>query len=188
MRRRDILGLIACSTAAWPFAAAAQQRTPRRIGYLDYGAGMLPNGEFAPFHDTYRRKPFLEGLRDRGWVEGQNVTIERRFAAGQADRLPAIAAELVASQRRCDIGRCHPGSEGCAQRDSRIAIVMADPGDAVELGLVASLARPGANITGVTSLAPELATKRLALLKEAFPNIAQVAVLWNSLSRPRKWR
>jgi putative ABC transport system substrate-binding protein len=179
MRRRDILGLIACSTAAWPFAAAAQQRTARRIGYLDYGAGMLPNGEFAPFHDTYRRKPFLEGLRDRGWVEGQNVTIERRFAAGQADRLPALAAELVALNVDVILAAATPAAMAAHNATGRIAIVMADPGDAVELGLVASLARPGANVTGVTSLAPELATKRLALLKEAFPKIAQVAVLWN---------
>lgn len=179
MRRRDILGLIACSTAAWPFAAAAQQRTPRRIGYLDYGAGMLPNGEFAPFHDTYRRKPFLEGLRDRGWVEGQNVTIACRFAAGQADRLPAMAAELVASNVDVILAAATPAAMAARNATGRIAIVMADPGDAVELGLVASLARPGANVTGVTSLAPELATKRLALLKEAFPNIGQVAVLWN---------
>src|SRR3954449_856363 len=184
MRRRDILRLVAYSTAAWPFAAAAQQRTPRRIGYLDYGAGMLPNGEFAPFHDMYRRKPFLEGLRDRGWVEGQNVTIERRCAAGQEDRLPAMAAELVASDVDVILAAATPAAMAARNATGRIAIVMADPGDAVELGLIASLARPGANITGVTSLAPELATKRLALLKEAFPKTARVAVLWNSAIPP----
>src|SRR5262245_21702406 len=97
MRRRNFLGLVGSILAAWPSAAQAQQPGRiRRIGYLDYGAGISPNGDFAPFHDTYRRKPFLEGLRDHGWVEGQNLTIERRFAAGQADRLPALAAELVA--------------------------------------------------------------------------------------------
>jgi putative tryptophan/tyrosine transport system substrate-binding protein len=185
MRRRDFLGLMVSVTAAWPFSAYAQQQNkPRRIGYLDYGAGILPNGEFAPFHDVYRRKPFLEGLRDRGWVEGQNVTIERRFAAGQADRLPALAAELVALNVEVILAAATPAAMAARNATDRIAIVMVDPGDAVELGLVASLARPGANVTGVTSLAPELATKRLGLLKEAFPKIAQVAVLWNSAIPP----
>jgi putative ABC transport system substrate-binding protein len=183
MRRRDVLGLIA--SAAWPFTADAQQQSkPRRIGYLDYGAGILPNGEFAPFYDRYRRKPFLEGLRDRGWIEGQNVTIERRFAAGQADRLPALAAELVALNVEVILAAATPAAMAARNATGRIAIVMADPGDAVELGLVASIARPGANITGVTSLAPELATKRLGLLKEAFPKITRVAVLWNSAIPP----
>jgi putative ABC transport system substrate-binding protein len=176
---------MASVTATWPFTADAQQQSkPRRIGYLDYGAGVLPNGEFAPFYDTYRRKPFLEGLRERGWVEGQNVTIERRFAAGQADRLPALADELVALNVEVILAAATPAAVAAHNATGRIAIVMADPGDAVQLGLVASLARPGANVTGVTSLAPELATKRLGLLKEAFPKIAQIAVLWNSAIPP----
>ena len=96
MKRREFIALFGAA-AVWPRAAHAQQPPKiRRIGYLDYGAGTLPSGGFAPFHDTYRRRPFLEGLRERGWVEGQNVAIERRFAAGVADRLPALAAELVA--------------------------------------------------------------------------------------------
>src|SRR2546430_593687 len=79
MRRREFMALFGAA-AVWPLAADAQQSTKiQRIGYLDYGAGILPSGGFAPFHDTYRRKPFLEGLRERGWVEGQNVTIERRL-------------------------------------------------------------------------------------------------------------
>jgi putative ABC transport system substrate-binding protein len=127
-------------------------------------------------------------LRERGWVEGQNVTIERRFAAGQANRLPALAAELVALNVDVMLAAATPAAMAAQNATGRIAIVMADPGDAVQLGLVASLARPGANITGVTSLAPELATKRLGLLKEAFPKTARVAVLWKPPSRPQKWR
>lgn len=185
MLRRDFLGLIASATAAWPLTADAQQQIKtRRIGYLDYGAGVLPTGEFAPFYDKYRRKPFLEGLKQRGWVEGQNVTIERRFAAGQADRLPTMAAELVALNVDVMLAAATPAAMAARNATSQIAIVMADPGDAVELGLVATLARPGANVTGVTSLAPELATKRLGLLKEAFPEIEQVAVLWNAAIPP----
>jgi putative ABC transport system substrate-binding protein len=93
---RDFIALFGAA-AVWPLPALAQQPAKiRLIGYLDYGGGISPSGGFAPFHDAYRRRPFLEGLRERGWIEGQNVSIERRFPAGQADRLPALAAELVA--------------------------------------------------------------------------------------------
>jgi putative ABC transport system substrate-binding protein len=184
MRRREFITLFGAA-AVWPLAAQAQQPAKiRRIGYLDYGAGILPSGGFAPFHDAYRRKPFLEGLRERGWVEGQNVTIERRFAAGHANQLPALASELVALNVDVLLAAATPAAKAAQSATGRIAIVMADPGDAVQLGLVASLARPGGNITGVTSLAPDLATKRLALLKEAFPKTARVAILWNSAIPP----
>src|SRR6266850_4576785 len=184
MRRREFMALFGAA-AVWPLAAHAQQPAKiRLIGYLDYGGGISPSGGFAPFHDVYRRRPFLEGLRERGWVEGQNVTIERRFAAGRADRLPALAAELVALNVDVILAAATPAAKAAQNATSRIPIVMADPGDAVQLGLVASLARPGTNITGVTSLAPELATKRMALLKEAFSNTARVAVLWNSAIPP----
>jgi putative tryptophan/tyrosine transport system substrate-binding protein len=184
LKRREFLTFVVAATV-WPSAGHAQQPAKiRRIGSLDYGAGMLPSGDFAPFHDTYRRRPFLEGLRELGWVEGQNVTIERRFAAGQANRLPALAAELVALNVEVMLAAATPAAKAAQSATSRIAIVMADPGDAVQLGLVASLARPGGNITGVTSLAPQLATKRLALLKEAFPKIARIALLWNSAIPP----
>jgi hypothetical protein len=98
MRPREFMALFGAA-AVWPLGAHAQQPAKiRLIGYLDYGGGISPSGGFAPFHDVYRRTPFLEGLRDRGWVEGQTVTIERRFAAGQAAQLPALAAELFAAR------------------------------------------------------------------------------------------
>src|SRR5882672_5342590 len=132
MRRREFTTLLGAA-AIWPLAAHAQQPAKiRRIGYLDYGAGMLPGGGFAPFHDTYRRKPFLDGLREGGWVEGQNVTIERRFAAGQANRLPALAAELVALNVDVMLAAATPAAKAAQSATSRIAIVMADPGDAVQ--------------------------------------------------------
>ena len=119
MRRREFMALFGAA-AVWLLGAHAQQPAKiRRIGYLDYGGGISPSGGFAPFHDVYRRRPFLEGLRERGWVEGQNVTIERRFAAGQADRLPALAAELVALNVDVILAAGHPGSEGCAKRDQQ---------------------------------------------------------------------
>src|SRR5258708_32200358 len=162
MRRREFIALLGAA-AVWPLPAHAQQPAKFRvIGYLDYGGCVSPSGGFAPFHDVYRRKPFLEGLRERGWVEGQNVTIERRFASGQADRLPALAAELVALNVDVILAAATPAAKAPQNATSRIPIVMADPGDAVQLGLAGSLARPGPNSTGVTSLAPALATKRLA--------------------------
>jgi ABC-type uncharacterized transport system substrate-binding protein len=183
LRRREFFITVLGAATVWPFAGHGQQ-TVRRIGYLDYGAGTLPTGGFAPFHDIYRRKPFLEGLRELGWIEGQNITIERRFAAGQANRLPSLAAELVALNVEVMLAAATPAAKAAQSATSTIPIVMADPGDAVQLGLVTSLARPGANITGVTSLAPELATKRLELLKEAFPHTALVGVLWNAAIPP----
>jgi len=97
---------------------------------------------------------------------------------------PKLAAELIALNVEVMLAAATPAAKAAQSATTKIAIVMADPGDAVQLGLVASLARPGANITGVTSLAPELATKRLELLKEAFPKTARVAVLWNSAIPP----
>jgi len=119
------LGPLPGATAVWPLPARAQQAAKTRlIGYLDYGGG-------APFHDVYRRRPFLEGLRERGWVEGQNVTIERRFAAGQADRLPALAAELVTLNVEVILAAATRAAKAAQKATSRISIVMADPGDAV---------------------------------------------------------
>jgi len=170
---------------AWPLAGHAQQSAKIPcIGYLDFGGGMLPNGGFAPFHNIYRRGPFLEGLREVGWVEGQNVTIERRFAVGQTDRLPALAAELLALDVDVIVAAATPAAKAVQSATSKVPVVIADPGDPVQLGLVASLARPGANITGVISIAPDLATKRLALLKEAVPKATRVAILWNSAIPP----
>jgi putative ABC transport system substrate-binding protein len=103
----------------WPFAGQAQQPV-RHVGYLDYEAGVLPGGGFAPFYDTYRRRPFLEGLRELGWIEGQNVAIERRFAAGQADRLPAFAAELVALNVDVMLAAATPAAKAAQSATSRI--------------------------------------------------------------------
>src|SRR5258705_13583364 len=127
MRRREFMTLFS-TAAVWPLAAHAQQPAKiRRIGYLDYGAGILPSGGFAPFYDIYRRRPFLEGLRERGWVEGQNVTIERRFAAGQANRLPALAAELVALNVDVMLAAATPAPKAAQKPASRIPLVIATP-------------------------------------------------------------
>jgi putative ABC transport system substrate-binding protein len=121
----------------------------------------------------------IQGLRDLGYVEGQNITIERRFSEGKYERLPDLAADLV--RLKVDVivtGGTQPPFE--AKHATRtIPIVMANHGDPVGSGLVASLARPGGNVTGLSSLAPELVGKQLELLKEIVPRISRVAVLWN---------
>src|SRR5690242_11479617 len=132
MKRREFIALLGAAAVS-PLPALAQQRAKMRlIGYLDYGGGLSPGGGFAPFYDVYRRRPFLEGLRERGWVEGENVVIERRFAAGQADKLPALAAELVALDVEVILAAATPAAKAAQNATNRIAIVMADPGDAVQ--------------------------------------------------------
>src|ERR1700704_6842998 len=128
MRRREFMALFGAA-AVWPLGAHAQQPAKiRLIGYLDYGGGISPSGGFAPFHDVYRRRPFLEGLRERGGVEGQNVTIERRFAAGQANRLPALAAELVALNVDVMLAAATPAAKAAQNTTRRVAHLDGDPG------------------------------------------------------------
>jgi putative tryptophan/tyrosine transport system substrate-binding protein len=185
MIRREFMTLLGGAAVIWPLAARAQRPAKvSRIGYLSPGAGVSPSGTFTHFFVTYRRNPFLEGLRELGWVEGQNVAIEHRFSIGQANRLPALAGELVALNVDVIMTASTPAAKAAQNATRTIPIVIADPGDPVQLGLVASLARPGANITGVISIAPDLATKRLALLKEAFPTTTRVGVLWNPAIPP----
>ena len=122
---------------------------------------------------------FRLGLRDLGWVEGKNISIEYRYAEGRSDRLPELAADLV--RLKVDVIVASVTSDAlAAQKATRaIPIVIAAPSDPVATGLVESLARPGGNITGLSQMAPELAGKRLELLKEIVPKLSRVAVLWN---------
>jgi ABC-type uncharacterized transport system substrate-binding protein len=183
--RRKFLATLGGAAAAWPLAARAQQRAAvARIGYLTPGSAMSPSGTFSPWYMKYRRQPFLDGLREHGWIEGQNIAIENRFAGLRTEQLPALAADLVRLNVDIIVTAATPAAKAAQNATSTIPIVIADPGDPVQLGLVASLARPGANITGVISIAPDLATKRLALLKEAVPTASRVAVLWYSAIPP----
>jgi ABC-type uncharacterized transport system substrate-binding protein len=122
---------------------------------------------------------FRQGLRDHGWVEGQNLTIEHRFAEGKFDRLPELAAELVRLKVDVIISGSTPGALAAKDATSTIPIVMVTTGDPVGTGLISSLARPGGNLTGVTALGQELSGKRLELLKEAIPSVTRIAVLSN---------
>jgi putative ABC transport system substrate-binding protein len=167
MDRRAFLGALGAGLLAAPLSAGAQPAgRVYRIGYL---ASSSANARFA--------EAFREGLRELGWVEGQNIVIESRFAEGKFERLPALAAELVRLKVDVLVGDSTPSSVAAKDATGTIPIVFAASADAVGSGLVASLARPGGNITGLSFLGPETVAKCLQLLKEAVPGITRVAVL-----------
>ncbi|MBI2754077.1 MAG: ABC transporter substrate-binding protein [Betaproteobacteria bacterium] len=169
---------IALGLPALAFHARAQQPgRQHRIGLL------LPNTPEIVARNP-RMAAFLQGLRDLGWIEGQNIVIERRFAEGQLARLADLAADLARVQVEVIVTAAAPSAVAAKAATHTVPIVMLDPGDPVGSGLVESLARPGGNITGVTSIAPDLAAKRLGLLKEAAPKITHVAVLSNAAIPP----
>jgi putative ABC transport system substrate-binding protein len=164
--------ILTLSVLAVPFAADAQRPAKvARIGWLAMGAGPP-----SPNH-----KAFLHGLRELGWVEGQNIVMAYRWAEGRQERLPKLAAELVRLQVNVIVcGGGEPVILAAKQATTTIPIVMAVSAAPVETGLVASLARPGGNITGLSIQAPDAGAKRLELLKEAVPQASRVAVLWNA--------
>jgi len=177
MRKSLSLLIIIAALASGAAIAEPQQRTKvHRIGYLASASGLGPLEE-----------AFRQGLRELGYVEGKNIAIEYRLAQGKLDRLFDLAAELV--RLKVDIIVTPSTLDAFAARraTTTIPIVMAASGDAVGTGLVASLARPGRNVTGLTVLARELSGKRLELLKEAVPRLSRVAVLWNA-ANPDKAR
>jgi putative tryptophan/tyrosine transport system substrate-binding protein len=139
--------------------------------------GLLIPGSPSAF--VSRIETFRHGLRDLGYVEGRNITIESRFADGQADRLPALVAELIRLKVDILVVDGTTAIRPAQQATTTIPIVMAISGDPVGEGLVASLARHGGNITGLSSRAPELSGKRLEILKEAVPHLSSVAALWH---------
>ena len=179
MDRRAFLGGLAGSLLTAPLAAEAQQAAKTaRIGWLSPGAGN------SAYLATYRREPFLRGLRELGYVEGQTVVIEYRYTGPTPERLAEMAAQLVDLKVDVIVTAATPAARAAKKATSTIPIVMVDPGDPVALGLVQSLARPGGNATGLTSSAPELAGKRLQLLTEMTPGVSRVAVVWNSAIPP----
>ena len=178
LERRAFLATIAGGLLAVPLAANAQPAGKvRRIGYLDQGSAARDE----PYLNAFRA-----GLRDLGWVEGQNVAIEVRFAQGKTDQLPALAAELV--QRRVDLLATWttPAALAAKRATGTIPIVIGFVADPVGSGIVASLSHPGGNITGWTHLGVELRGKYLELLKEAVPEAARFGVLWNPTNQVHK--
>ena len=171
MRRRNFITLLGIVVLATPLVAAAQGvGQPARIGFLGNSTAALEANLVGPFR---------EGLRDLGYVEGENVKIEFRWAEGDYERFPALIAELVALKVDVIATAGTPATLALKKATSSIPVVMIAVGDPVGSGIVQSLSRPGGNITGLTSIAPELEGKRLQLLKEVIPELLRFAVLWN---------
>jgi putative ABC transport system substrate-binding protein len=174
IRRRDFISTLCGASLAWPLAAHAQQPGKAfRIGYVSpLAANNLPQ----------RLDAFRVGLRDLGYEEGRNIFIEYRWAEEHYDRLLALFAEMVRLNVDVIVTHGTPGALAAKQVTSTIPIVVAVIGDAEASGVVASLARPGGNLTGSTFFNPELAAKRLELLKETMPSLADVGVLLNPVN------
>ena len=173
MRRRDFISLLGTTAAAWPFAARAQQPTMSVIGFL---------GSDSPELYTDRLRAFRRGLKDAGYIESENVVIEYRWANGDNNRLAALAAELVGVPVNVLVSGTTPAALALKAATTSIPIVFFIAGDPVALGLVGSLNRPGANITGTTALTLEAGKKWLQLLQETVPSATEFAVLINPTS------
>jgi len=173
MQRREFITLLGGTAATWPLAARAQQPAGRvyRVGYL-----WIPSREQA----RHLIKAFEEGLRSLGYRVGENVAIEYRFANGELERLPALAAELVRLGVDVIVTASNPSTVAAMKTTTTIPVVMIGGVDPVSTGLIASLARPGGNVTGLTSDAGgEILGKRFELLKEIIPNLSRVGILFN---------
>ena len=170
-RRAFVVGALGLLAA--PFAAEAQARKVPRVGFL-YRGSPGPSQEI----DAFQR-----GLRELGYIEGQNIAVEYRFARGQVGRLPELAAELVRLNPDVIVAPYTPPALAAKQATSTIPIVFAVVADAIGAGLIVNLARPGGNITGLTSSGADLGGKRLELVKQVIPKVSRVAVLYNPADR-----
>src|SRR6202790_3108906 len=170
MRRREFIGLLGGAAAVRPLAAYAQQPTMPTIGALVIG-NINP--------EQFWRE-FRQGLRDLGYVEGQNIRFEFRSAEGQINRLPELAAELVRLKVDIIVTWFTPTTQAAKQATREIPIVMADAGDPVGMGLVASLPRPGGNVTGIAGMTAELSGKCIGLIREMLPAARRVTALANA--------
>ena len=173
MRRREFIALLGGAAAAWPIATRAQQLALPVIGFL---------GSDSPELTADRLRAFRRGLKDAGYIESENVVIEYRWANGDNNRLPALAAELVGQRVNVLVSVATPAALALKASTTSIPIVFFIAGDPVALGLVGSLNRPGANITGTTSLTLEAGKKWLQLLQETVPSATKFAVLINPTS------
>ena len=172
MNRRVIVFICLLPTLFLPAILIGAQPAGKvsRIGFLGNSTAALEANLVGPFRD---------GLRDLGYVEGQNIVIEYRWAEGKYERFPALIAELIASKVDVIVTAGTPATQAYQKARASIPLVMVAVGDPVGTGIVASLNRPGGNITGLTSISPELEGKRIELLREVIPKLSHIAVLWN---------
>ena len=166
-----VIAVVACEILHAPSIGADQAGKIFYIGFLS--AGLRSGGAFS-------RDEFRLALRDAGYIEGKNILIEERFAEGEVNRLPALASELVELKVDVIVTSGGAAAQAAKEATSTVPIILLGAGDPVGAGLVASMARPGGNITGVTEFSTEISGKRLQLLTEAVPRISRVAVLYNS--------
>jgi putative tryptophan/tyrosine transport system substrate-binding protein len=170
MRRRDFITVLSATAAAWPLAVGAQQPTMPAIGFLD---------SRSPEAVVSRLRAFRQGLRETGYVEGENVAIVYRFAENQLERLSDLAKDLVERRVAVIVTPGESSAFAAKAATATIPVVFGTADDPVKVGLVASLARPGGNITGINFLAAELTAKRLELLRQLLPRADRIAVLVN---------
>jgi putative tryptophan/tyrosine transport system substrate-binding protein len=171
MRRRDFITLLGGTAAAWPLSTRAQQSAkPPIIGYLSPGSAS---------NQSQWTAAFVRRLHELGWIEGRTVEIEYRWAEGHAERLSEYAAELVRLKVNIIVTSSTPPTIAARRATSVIPIVFAPSGDPVGSGLVASLARPGGNVTGLSIQTPDIAGKRVELLRDVVPNLRRLAILAN---------
>src|SRR5262245_19711354 len=171
MRRREFITLLGGAAAAWPLAARAQQPgKPPTVGFL---------GQSTPLGESERAAAFAQRLRELGWVEGRTIAIEYRWAEGRNDYLADIAAEFARLKVNIIVAGGTPGVMAAKQAMPVVPIVFATAGDPLGMGLVTSLARPGGNITGLSTLAVDLGGKRIDLLREAISSLGRLAIMGN---------
>jgi putative ABC transport system substrate-binding protein len=171
MRRRDFIALLAGTALAWPpFARAQQAAGFRRIGILETIPAELNKANL----DSFRK-----GLRDRGYVEGQNIAFDYRSADGSGERFPELAAELVGLRVDLILTRGTPAAQAAKNATSTIPVVMAAIGEPLGMGVVAGLAHPGGNVTGLSAFTNQLAGKRVELVKELIPSLTRIALFHN---------
>jgi putative ABC transport system substrate-binding protein len=170
MKRREFIGLVTGAIALAHAARGQQAASVRRIGLLS---------PFSPTATLLWNKALLRGLRDAGWIDGGNLTIEYRYAEGKNERLPELVTSLIRQKVDIIVTTVTVDTLAAKNATAEIPIVMVAVGDPVAIGIVKSLSRPGGNITGLSQMTPDLSGKRLELLKQIVPQITSVAVLFN---------